>query len=638
MEYDLLNPHEHLHENYLHQVKETIDAYNPTQIVLGEALQNAIDAIVQIGDREVHEIRIDLNLDNSSVTVTDTGAGFPNNPKLLFLGGGTKRNRNEKIFGAVGVGIKVVLFSSERFRLRSKSENGSCFYEVIDANKYDNKPPPVLKAPERFIDDPSPIEIGTEIHYQFSDPIADNPIGKFIQEMYNECLSDGIDKKFGKILQSAVEKKEYESRFAGLMSLFLLRHTYAGDVMNRLGKKPELSNTTIYVKVICSDPFQIYDDDFGNEIGELFDNKTEVSFSFKPKYLLLSDIFNLAPKGYRIGSYEIPLGPGGASLPLVADGFNTLCFNTPEDYEQLVTGANGQHPTEVRKSINEYRKDLFPNINGIYLTIARIPHFDTFLPGGSRRVISANGVTTIHEVNLTRGRNQQYIRCFDLVIDVNAKLNYGKTQLTNKYLVNRINRFIDDAYATSIQTAASKWVGITHENNNQHDIFLKRKNLRTNQLTTLKEPNDENDVIALFFELASKGILDGYKSYGLSQKETYDGRFLIKPVGADEFPQEPTDDRQLSTVEFKTEVTRLFREFEQGIKNSSELKMIIAWKTGPAGSNRFYLEDIEHSKHYPNQVYPGVTHYLHDTMSGVEIQVLLLSEVVKNMQQDGEND
>ena len=50
---DLLNPSD-LREHYCHQLKQTISAYNPTQIVLGEALQNAIDAIVE-ADGAAHE-------------------------------------------------------------------------------------------------------------------------------------------------------------------------------------------------------------------------------------------------------------------------------------------------------------------------------------------------------------------------------------------------------------------------------------------------------------------------------------------------------------------------------------------------------------------------------------------------------
>ena len=135
MEYlDLLNPSD-LREHYRHQLKQTISAYNPTQIVLGEALQNAIDAIVE-ADGTGHEINIDLDLDQKAVKVTDTGVGFQNDPSLLFLGGGTKRDGNSRLFGFVGVGIKVVLFSSKEFRIRSHSKDGAFSYEISDESGY----------------------------------------------------------------------------------------------------------------------------------------------------------------------------------------------------------------------------------------------------------------------------------------------------------------------------------------------------------------------------------------------------------------------------------------------------------------------------------------------------------------------
>lgn len=162
--YDLVNPSD-FGELYRHQLKQTISAYNPTQIVLGEALQNAIDAIVE-ADGTSHEITINFDLDNRSVKVIDTGIGFPNDPKLLFLGGGTKRHGDIRLFGFVGVGIKVVLFSSQKFSIRGYSNDGAFCYEISDAYQFDKDPSPNLRVPKKFTTDPSPLEKGTEVYYQ----------------------------------------------------------------------------------------------------------------------------------------------------------------------------------------------------------------------------------------------------------------------------------------------------------------------------------------------------------------------------------------------------------------------------------------------------------------------------------------
>ena len=448
--------------------------------------------------------------------------------------------------------------------------------------------------------------------------------------MYDQCLPHGNDKGFGEILKSAVKKGVYPNRFSALLATFLCRYTYASDVLNCLGEKPELSNTAIHINAFCSNPSR----DFGSEIGALFDEKTRFSFKIKPKYLLFSDTSDWAPKGTHIGSSCTPLGAGGTNLYKAANSFNTLFYNKPEEYKQLLIGKNENLSTAARNSIDEYEAKLFPKINGIVLTIARIPLFEKFLPGGSQRVISANGVVTTHSVDLTQGQNQQYVRCFDLVVDVNATLNYGKSEITDKYLVRRLKRFLNDAYGTTIQTAASKWVGrIPPDVDVQSDSFVNREDLNINQLAIKKVPKYENDVIALFFELLGKGYLKGYQNFGLSQMDTYDARFVIKQTEDESTPLPPSHDGQLSIVEFKIEADLLFREFETRDKDPRDLKLVIAWKEGSLSSTQFYFENIEYSRHHPNNVYPGVTRYLEDTISGTQIQVLLLESVVDNIRE-----
>ena len=65
---------------------------------------------------------------------------------------------------------------------------------------------------------------------------------------------------------------------------------------------------------------------------------------------------------------------------------------------------------------------------------------------------------------------------------------------------------------------------------------------------------------------------------------------------------------------------------------------MIAWKEGSLSSTQFYFENIEYSRHHPNNVYPGVTRYLEDTISGSEIQVLLLKSVVDRIREQEEEE
>lgn len=62
---DLLTPQgpeDDRRQNYIHQLRQTIDAYDPTNVFVGEALQNALDAVRQAGDRKGgHKIEITMD-------------------------------------------------------------------------------------------------------------------------------------------------------------------------------------------------------------------------------------------------------------------------------------------------------------------------------------------------------------------------------------------------------------------------------------------------------------------------------------------------------------------------------------------------------------------------------------------------
>jgi len=620
---DLLRPPE-LPDLYIHQLKQTIQAYNPAQIVFGEAVQNSIDAIFDAGGGS-HIIDLIIDFDNRTICVQDDGVGFPNDTTLLFLGGTRKKGGSKKLFGLVGVGIKVVLFKSEYFMIRSRTTDGAYRLEIPNAHRFGENSDSTLEVPSSFPADSSPLDsAGTQVVYRFPEGTLEDPITVFVQDLIDRCLPRGLDRDFGKTLKYAVKQKVFPNRFAALIGSFLRRFTYAGDVMNRLGGKTELKDTKIHVKINCSDPVK----QLGQEAGQLFDGITESEFLIEPTYMLVEDAVNWVPTHAKPGIFHDSLGRGGRDLSRTYKGFNILLYASQEDYEKLVTDQHGNLP----ENIEEYRATLFPQINGIILTIGRIPHFDEFLPGGSRRVLSANGVVTTHDLDLTRGRNLEYVRCFDMVIDVDASLNYGKTQITNLYLVNRMRRFINDAYATVIQRAAGNWVGrLRPDNDVEPDIFLGRPDLKLANYALQKAPTDENDVIALFFELAGHGLFPDYRIFGLSQNDKYDARAVIRRMGETSVPPIPTDERQLLVVEFKVVAASVIKDLEREEKDAKDMHLLIAWDEGTSTLPRFGFADIEHSRYHPKHTFPRAQRYLEDTRSGEQVQVLLLKPIVQDI-------
>ncbi|UMZ74360.1 ATP-binding protein [Natranaerofaba carboxydovora] len=623
---DLLNPSRFMRENYINQIRETIEAYSDSMIVLGEALQNAVDAVCDNPNIKKGKVDILLDFDDNLVKVRDNGLGFPNELSLLFLGGTDKTTKNRK--GKIGVGIKVTLFSSEFFCIRSNLGDDNWKIEINNANNFEDMSE--LNIPEELPKDLEPLEEkGTELAYKLEKKTFDN----FINELYTSCLEDS---KFDKAVSEY--NTSYPSIFAALLAAYLQRFTYIGDVLNTLNMQdnyPE-EGIDINLTISCRDS----KNRLPARLSEWFGDKEEQTFKIEPKYFTVEDSLNWVPKGKKAPSiFDDKLGRGGKGVQRT-DGFNHLKLDKIEDYRELLRNSRGKLPEQLK----EYEEKLFPSINGIMITIGRIPEFEIYLPGSSRRVISCNGVVTNHDLDITSGSNQHYVRCLDLVIDVKANLNYGKTQLTNMHLVKLIRDYINDAYTRVLQKAAGIWVGkfpAMIDDEDDEVTYVGRKNLEdivgdlSIDLISQKEPHDENDVIGLFFELAGKCLFPGYKIFGLSQIDTFDGRAAIIRE-ADEDNEEkyfnPTDDAKLRKIEFKKEATEVIRDFDREQKDAKELDLLIAWEEGNySGSENYSIYDIDQSNAYrvsPKKVFPNVTKFIYDAREGSEVQVVLLKDLL----------
>ncbi|MEU7213143.1 hypothetical protein AB0B06_32640 [Streptomyces sp. NPDC044989] len=615
--YDLLSP-ESLSENYVRQLRQTIDAYLPQYVFIGEVLQNSLDAVREAAKGK-HEINIEIDFDEMEVSIRDDALGFPNDPKLLFLGGGKKDGK--KLAGQVGVGLKVVLFSSERFVIRSRTAEGTFRFAVDNACDFDKSSDvrPSFSMPKRFEEDPDPLDsIGTEITYRFR---SDKVPGTYLQEISQEALPKGLRSEFMQTLKNAVDSGNFPTRFAALLACDLKRFSYLG-----MTSVPDpLKETTVNITVKCESPVSA----ISETLGELFDGETEFTFSTRVGYLSMGETVSWAkpPKPAR---YSQHLGAGGIDLPKTQNGFNVIEYRTTQEFEALLTNARGKLPDEIET----FRKQLFSKINHVRLTIARIPHFERYLPGGSQRIFSANGVVTRHSPDLTRGRNQQYVRCFDIVVDVDAELNYGKYHLKNMRLVGLLKKFINEAYRSTIQNAASRFVGKADpfEEDERSVAFWSRKDLLRPELTIKKVPADENDVIALFFELAGMNKFPEFRWYGLSQRDRYDARAVIQRVGESEAVLENPSESDLRVVEFKIRASSITQDFDREDKNPRDIHLLVCYEEGESKSEQFQFIDLQDSDtrdRAPERIFPHVKRVLKDTQSGYEVQVLILRDFLE---------
>ncbi len=113
----------------------TFETYPPEWRVVHEALQNAKDAVRRT--REEGTVEIELDVGEQSVTVKDSGVGFPPDKSLLGFGG-TDKDQDEDwgLAGRQGVGLKAVILATKSFRLDSVHNGGAWSVTIDDADTY----------------------------------------------------------------------------------------------------------------------------------------------------------------------------------------------------------------------------------------------------------------------------------------------------------------------------------------------------------------------------------------------------------------------------------------------------------------------------------------------------------------------
>jgi hypothetical protein len=242
-------------------------------------------------------------------------------------------------------------------------------------------------------------------------------------------------------------------------------------------------------------------------------------------------------------------------------------------------------------------------------------------------------VSTSHDIPISSGQNQQYVRTLDVVVDVDAELNYGKTQLTDMHLVANVRRFLNEAYRLTLQNAGRNFVGTLKSDAPTEYRFWGRNDLGAGGLSQCKVPYDENDVISLFFELTGRGYFPEFYWYGLSSKDTYDGRALIKRSSDSEAMVTRPQESNLRVVEFKLRGAQIARDFDRDEKRPERVDLVVCYEVGASPIDTYQVVDVGSSEvgRGDSGTYPRVTHVLLDTVTGREVQILPIRAVLEEV-------
>jgi hypothetical protein len=170
--------------------------------------------------------------------------------------------------------------------------------------------------------------------------------------------------------------------------------------------------------------------------------------------------------------------------------------------------------------------------------------------------------------------------------------------------------------------------------------------LPTEELPIRSEPLVEQDVVALFNQMLSSGLVRGIQLIASSQYNQYDGLYRVRmdppfakyiygpdnPLGIEEdvFPGEDPLVTKTKVLEYKYTLNGLVEELQSGVKDVNDIGLAVAWEMGDKWREMFDVTSLldEDTSHH-RQVH-GTTHSFTHSVSGAHaFEAVILHDLVR---------
>jgi hypothetical protein len=161
-------------------------------------------------------------------------------------------------------------------------------------------------------------------------------------------------------------------------------------------------------------------------------------------------------------------------------------------------------------------------------------------------------------------------------------------------------------------------------------------------ISLLSQPQQEQDVVALFHQLIGMGFLRGYKFYATSQSDRYDSLFqmnyeekdgILFDVQSNKLGISRNYDLPYTTepkvLEYKYSFDSLISDFAKEEKFAKQINFVVCWKTGNRFGERFYLQSLLIGDEGSSRNLYGSTHQAFATgSSDMAFEVLILEDLL----------
>lgn len=579
------------------RIKRIIEKYSEVWRVLHEPIQNSMDAIqkCQLVDKE-GEVHVKIGLGSSKVIIEDNGKGFPHDFNLL-LPDGTDKTAQFDTMGYQGVGLKSVIYSSNQFKLRSRLENDEVWsIKVENGSKY-LKTEGEIEAPIIVLNDPRTLR-GTTIEVGFDRGVVIKAIEQIIETITTSESNFKWRWEKEEILRANIHLKGANDLqvFQYMCEYYLRTQTYIGSVNRLLNCRLEPTKELYAkpVKVTVDINFddvdiQMTDNEFLKRVIKLISKKSQkiLTISIDNKFIDFQEIVKQQqqqkPRSIAFEIYDFNIKRAGIEKnPTLKDQIYckimTPDYRRNEDdfehrFAQYISLLNGTSPQRMKRNVRIF-KDLFPRILGIYILIGRLEYYEQFLGNNfGIKFIAANGVPTQHELTPRSSNQSFYFNPVTFILNIDAKLNEGKTHLIDDSLQRKCVKFFREAFESTLNRLAKEFVR-TIPNDDPGDSetdFTETESISITGVDIKRTPNDENTLIALFYQLLKIQDLE-LPTYGLLSQGIFDGKFTYDD-------RVVRSDNDLLNLEFKVKLSALLNDFDNpnSPKQFDRCNLIIVW-------------------------------------------------------------
>ena len=193
-----------------------------------------------------------------------------------------------------------------------------------------------------------------------------------------------------------------------------------------------------------------------------------------------------------------------------------------------------------------------------------------------------------------------------------------------------------------------QWIREQEKHETEYSLSIKGTGLfmPSEELPIRSEPLVEQDVVALFNQMLSSGLIRGIQLISSSQYNQYDGLYRIRmnppfdkfirsasnPLGIEEdfFSKAVTYETKIKVLEYKHNLDGLIEELQTDVKSTSDIGLVVAWEMGTKWQQMFdvtCLLDDDASHH--RQIH-GTTHTFTHSVSGSHaFEAIILHDLVR---------